>query len=292
MKGTAVVILLRWVYRLPSGLKQGLAQLIFVASGLFARSSKRVIARNLKLCFPAESEAARRALLRANLKHNALLAMEFPTAWLGNRAEIEASLVAVDGKSYLDEPLRANRPVIVAVPHLGNWELFWHWLQLNYPALSMYSPAKLEAMDHLLLKARRQFGGKPQATDPRGLLALLKGLKQGSVMMILPDQAPRRGAGTYAPFFEQSAYTMALLHKMLQKSGAQLLFGTCLRSGQFNRFQIDLARAQFDPRTDQVDAFNLALNAQIESIIRANPEQYQWSYKRFKRQPHGVRFYD
>jgi len=218
--------------------------------------------------------------------------LEVATCWVGSRNRIEKSLQGVDGLHHLEQLRATKTPVIIAVPHIGNWELFWHWLQMNYPAVAMYSPAKSEAMDHILLSSRTRFGGEPCATDARGLSRLLRGIRAGKVMMILPDQAPKRGAGVFVPFFDKPAYTMTLLHKLVQKSGAKVLLGSCLRSDNFGQYRIHLHAAENLQGEQAVSTFNTALNRAIADMIRATPEQYQWSYKRFKRQPDGSRPYD
>ena len=108
--------------------------------------------------------------------------------------------------------------------------------------------------------------------------------------MILPDQVPRQGAGVYTQFFGISAYTMTLVHRFIRKTGANLLFGCCLRTGDHG-FKIDIFSPEFDITTESTDEFNLGMNKQIEAMILKSPEQYQWSYKRFKRQKDEVNLY-
>jgi len=109
--------------------------------------------------------------------------------------------------------------------------------------------------------------------------------------MILPDQVPQQGSGIYTPFFGHSAYTMTLIHNFVHKAKAELLFGSCLRNSAGNGFEINLALPDYNYKTSDVAEFNLGMNQQVEKMIRQNPAQYQWAYKRFKKQPDGVNFY-
>jgi len=259
--------------------------------GLFVNSkSSRTIKENIKICFPKFNLKQQKNLLTEYLYQNALMSKETSIAWLGSEKQISNKIASITYEPFINEILNSKNPTIIAVPHIGNWEYFWHWLQFNYPAISMYSPAKFKRIDEIMLNARSQFGGCPYSTDRSGMLNIYKGLKQSKLMMILPDQAPILGAGIYSPFFGYSAYTMTLLHRLIQKTNAQLLFGTCLRNSD-KQFDIQLFKPEFDSQTKDLALFNLSLNEQIENIIKTTPEQYLWNYKRFKRQPSGEEIY-
>lgn len=285
--GSEIVLMIKATYWLPEIITRFFIQLFSRLNDRLKWKSTRVVRRNLALCFPELDEHETNQRVKRFIQQNAFLTHEFATAWLGNRETIESKFAQVHGSELIDRCIAQKRPVIVAVPHIGNWEFFWHWLQFNYPLVGMYQPAKQLAVDELVLNARSRFGGQLFATDPKGIMGLLRALKTGKVLMILPDQAPRRGAGVYSPFFGQSAYTMTLLHKFIQKTDAQLVFGSCIRQAKGKQFDIHIEAPQFDSKLADVEAFNAAMNQQIETVINRWPDQYQWSYKRFKRQPEG-----
>jgi len=276
---------------MPSFATKALARFFGCLSYNLSGKSQAVIRANLKICYPHLSDKEHEALVKNNCLQNARLAMEFPVAWLGSQSRIESLLLKVTNQQLV-EKVRANKqPLIIAVPHFGNWEFFWHWMQLNFPTIGMYSPASIVEVDELMLSSRQRFGGQPFATDPKGIMSLLRSLKKGHVMMLLPDQVPKKGAGSYTEFFGQSALTMTLLHRFIQKTGANLLFGSCLRDNAANGFNIDIQKPGFDINADSAEDFNLGLNKQIESMINQAPEQYQWAYKRFKTQADGKNLY-
>ena len=287
IKGVILVWLIRLTYWLPRWvsyqLNRGITRLNLLCNG----KTTGVMQRNLELCYPQLNATQIKQEIKRHIEQNAYLTHEFATAWLAERAAIERQIVSATGDELIAQSLKVKRPVILAVPHLGNWEFFWHWLQFNYPLCGMYQPAKFSGVNQLVLQARSRFGGELFATDQKGILGLMRALKQGKVMMILPDQAPREGAGIYSPFFGHPAYTMTLLHKFIAKTGAQLLFGACLRDASNSQFTIHVEAPKFDFENLNLDEFNRAMNGQIEMLINQWPDQYQWSYKRFKRQAEG-----
>src|SRR5690606_10265563 len=58
--------------------------------------------------------------------------------------------------------------------------------------------------------------------DLSGVRGLLKALKKGEAVGLLPDQAPKMGEGRWLPFFGRPAYTMTLAAR-LSETGATVL---------------------------------------------------------------------
>ena len=286
-KGARLLWFVKASYRLPTGFMFGLSRFAAWVDNLFQGKTSRVVKRNLELCFPELTPPQIEKQRKAIAYQSAYLSHEFATAWLADEAQIKSKLSSQSGAELIEQALAEQRPVIVAVPHIGNWEFFWHWLQFNYPLVGMYQPAKYAQIEELVFNARSRFGGELFATDSKGILGLMRSLKKGKVMMILPDQAPKKGGGVFASFFGQPAYTMTLLHKFVIKTGAQLVFGSCVRKSDGESFEIHVEAPEFDSQNLSVEAFNEALNLQVEGIVRRWPTQYQWTYKRFKRQPDG-----
>jgi len=246
---------------------------------------------NLGFAFPELSQNERLELAKKSAIQSGLLFSEFPDAWLGSRKKIEQQIIDVKQTDLVDQIHSENKPLVIIAPHIGNWEFLVQWVQLNYPLIGLYSPSKLPQIDRLIFNARKKFGCEPYSTDSRGIMQLLKGLKKGGTMMMLPDQVPRKDAGIYTPFFGQTAYTMTLLHKLVIKSKAKLLFAACTRRVDKKGFDIEFERPEFDSSEPDVEVFNLEMNQQIEKIIYQHPEQYVWDYKRYKRQKDGKSLY-
>ncbi|MCW8875686.1 MAG: lysophospholipid acyltransferase family protein [Kangiellaceae bacterium] len=283
-EGRLIKALIWFLYRTPDWLTGPFIRLTTFLGLLSNSRNTKVSRRNLEICFAQKDQVEIEQLVRDSAKSNEKLATEFARAWYGDKKLIQSSIGNVSGEESIQSIQKLKQPLIIAVPHIGNWEFFWHWLQLNYKAISMYTPAQYKALDELMLNARTRFGGKPFATDPKGIMGLTRALKKGGIMMILPDQVPKSGGGCFAPFFGKDAYTMTLLHKFIAKTGAQLVFGSCIRQDN-GKFDIYVENAQFDYSGLEAEHFNKAMNGQIETIVERNPEQYQWNYKRFKRQP-------
>ncbi len=79
---------------------------------------------------------------------------------------------------------------------------------------------------------------------------------------------------------------MTLVRGLLRRTGATALYGVALRnpSGDFNVTYLPAPEGLDD---QDVEVALTQLNLGVEQCIRLCPEQYQWSYKRFKTRPEG-----
>ncbi|MET5013232.1 hypothetical protein AAHH80_40045, partial [Burkholderia pseudomallei] len=51
-----------------------------------------------------------------------------------------------------------------------------------------------------------------------GVRQMLRALKKGETVGLLPDQVPPEGMGAWAPFFGRSAYTMTMAAKLVAQT--------------------------------------------------------------------------
>jgi KDO2-lipid IV(A) lauroyltransferase len=118
---------------------------------------------------------------------------------------------------------------------------------------------------------------------------LFKLLQGGGVVGILPDQQPKAGDGTFAPFFGKQALTMTLLPRLAVRTGAVVLFAYCERiaSQGAPAFALRVEAAPVEIAATDPAVGAAALNTAVERIARRDPAQYQWTYKRYTLRPPG-----
>jgi KDO2-lipid IV(A) lauroyltransferase len=286
----ALLYALAWaVARLPWPVLRGLAD--GVASLSLARNGRetRVARRNLELIRPDLDAAARAAMVRQIVRTTARQAFETLRLWTRPSARNLADITEVHGESLFDAALADPRGLIVAAPHMGNWELLNQWLAAKTPLAILYRPPESTFGEAFLRRVRANAGGQVEQVraEAAGVRTLLKRLQGGGVVLILPDQQPKAGEGEFAPFFGKPALTMTLLGRLAARSGAQVLFAWCERlpGSSPPRFALYIqaapdAVADTDPRVAVA-----ALNAGIEAIARRDFSQYQWTYKRYTLRP-------
>ena len=277
----AATRLLSW---LPLPTARRLAHRLGAWAAALAVNPARITRINLSRCFPDLEEAALAALTRESLGHTCQLAAEAGALRHWRRARLQSLVVKETGRQWIRNALDQGRPVLMLVPHYGNWE-FLCYLLGEFTPVALYDPPRLRALRAPLLRSRERFGMRLAPATPSGLRAIRQALRERGLACILPDQTPRPEAGVFAPFFGQPALTMTLPFRLAQKTGCALLIGSARRvHGGFAAHYEPLAEAS---DLDGPEAFAQALNQAIETLVRTHPAQYQWEYKRFKRQPPG-----
>ena len=267
--------------RLPLRWLQRLAKAVALAVRRLNTREAKVAAANLWLGMPQLSTDARERLRRECLWHTASTALETAAVWTQPTAHSLRLIRDVDGGELLDAAEASGRGVIVAAPHIGNWELFSVYLANRRPLAVVYRPPERASLEPLLLKARAHPGVEPLRAEPAVVRRMLALLRSGGTLGILPDQRPKAGEGLYAPLFGVPALTMTLLPRLAQKTGAVVVFGFAERLSDAQGFRIRLLPAPaelLDP--DPVRSAS-ALNVGIETCVALAPAQYQWAYKRY-----------
>lgn len=248
----------------------------------FSRREREVTEINLAQVLPQQSRIERRRLARQSLTHSTATMLELGFAWMADLDRVRATILEVHGRELLDEARAGGRGVIVLAPHFGNWELLNVWLTRHFPMTIMYEPPKLVDLDPLILHGRERTGASLVPTNPRGVAALLKALRQREVVGILPDQEPSWGSGVFAPFFGRPAYTGTLLPKLVTRTQARVVTGVAKRlPGRGFAIHFLAADARVYESDDATSA--TGVNACVEAAIALDPTQYQWEYKRYRK---------
>jgi len=247
----------------------------------------RVTAANLKACFPELNELDRSALMLRSLKHMVLLFFEFAQLSHWPLEKLLSQIREMHGVDWFDEVASQGQGVLVLAPHIGSWEIFCAFLGAKYPFAALYAPPKIKSLEPVILSARKRFKGNMFPIDAGGIRRLLRSLKDGELVVLLPDQVPDREQGVYAPFLGQPALTMTLAHRLANKTEHRVVMISMERVEERGSYHFRLHIEPLVETTAGLDAqgFARVMNQSIERAITRVPEQYQWAYKRFKRPP-------
>lgn len=277
---------LAWISGLPLGLIHRVGGLIgWLAYALSPpyRERLRVNAARAGLT-PAQRRTA--------VGHAGRMASEMPWLWLRAHDRPMGSLVQWDDTGAIDRAVAAGKGLVLLTPHLGCFEV----LAMSYaerwgrdaPLTALYRPARQAWLRQWQETARTRPGMHTAPATLAGVRQMLRALRRGETLGLLPDQVPPEGLGLWAPFFGADAYTMTLAAKLILQTGAAsvLLWAERLPGGRGWRAHAhlpaplpELPGAGDDER---LAACVAAINREMESLIRRAPEQYLWGYNRYK----------
>ena len=221
------------------------------------------------------------AQVRGAIAHAGRMTAELPRLWLGPPVPL------VWGETgFVDAAYRAGKGVIFLTPHMGCFEVTAQGLAQRYGAqfgaiTVLYRPARQPWLARVMEGSRQRPGLETAPTTLAGVRQMIKGLRAGRAVGLLPDQVPPQGMGQWAPFFGRDAYTMTLGARLALQTGATVLltWGERLPAGR--GYQLHFSPLA-DPLAAQLDAAVLQINREMERIIRQCPAQYLWGYARYK----------
>jgi KDO2-lipid IV(A) lauroyltransferase len=234
---------------------------------------------------------------RAAVAEAGRLLAELPRLWLRPAGAPIADPVRWEGGELIDEGIAAGRGLLLLTPHMGSFEAAaqsyaerWGTGPTGQPITVLYRPARQAWLRELQVTARTRPGIEVAAADLAGVRRLLRALKRGHTVGLLPDQVPPEGLGTWAPFFGRPAYTMTLAARLVQQTGCAVAVVWCerlARGAGYVAHVEPLPAVQADTVTgagaDTVAALDAAaLNRAMEAVIARRPSQYLWGYHRYK----------
>jgi len=273
--------------KLPLSAAYGLGNALAYLSYLFPSKLKRTLKTNISLCFPELTTKDQERLSRQNWIEMVKSIAESGALWTKDKKTLSNLILKVSGEEVLADAISKGRGVILAVPHLGSWEIVGVYCALRYPTTTLYRPARLKKLNQFICAARQRFGSALAPTNNQGIRTLLRALKNNELAAILPDQDPGNEGNVFAPFFGISTSTMTLLPRLANKSGATIVFVYAERLPKPYGFNIYFLPAPDDIASPDLVLAATQLNRGIEQCIRQLPTQYIWTYKRFKTRPPG-----
>jgi KDO2-lipid IV(A) lauroyltransferase len=222
---------------------------------------------------------------RAAISESGKAITELAFVWCADQERVNRHC-RVEGYDLVQKTLDAGTGIVFLTPHLGCFELTAQQVSLKQALTVMYRPPRQAALKPLVEGARARQNLRLAPANLSGVRQLVKCLKSGEPIGILPDQVPQEGEGVWAPFFNRPAYTMTLPAKLalLSKGVILLTYAERLPRGRgwvvrFVPFEGELSGSPAEQAA--------SINRAMEQLIARCPAQYFWSYNRYKR-PQGV----
>ena len=276
-----VITLFRFLSILPLRWLHGLGAVFGWLTWLCSPRYRRHMRENMVLALGVAGEKASRAAAIAQAGRQSF---ELPKIWLRPQEEVAGRVVRITGWEQVEAAMCAGRGILYLTPHLGCFEITAQYLSTHAPITVLYRPPKQRWMQTLIEtgRARNQMHIAP--ADLGGVRTLLKALKKGGAVGLLPDQAPKTGEGRWLDFFGKPAYTMTLAAR-LSETGATVImvWAERLPGGAGYHFHLQAPSA---PIVGDTETRAQQINHEIETLIRQCPTQYLWGYNRYKR-PRG-----
>jgi Kdo2-lipid IVA lauroyltransferase/acyltransferase len=281
-----MIVLMRWLARWPLHRLQVVGAALGWLAWAFSATYRRRLQANAALAGLGASQR-RQAVAEAGR-----MAAEVPWLWLMPADETLGNRVRWQGAEHIEQALAAGRGALLLTPHLGSFEVSARAIVERFghlqPLTVLYRPARQAWLREMEETARQRPGLATAPAAMTGVRQMLRALRRGELVGLLPDQVPPQGQGVWAPFFGQPAYTMTLATRLIQQTGAVPVILWCERLPRGAGFVMHVSAlgAPLPEAGDTSDAAQVAaasaINRAMERVIAEAPGQYLWGYHRYK----------
>ena len=245
---------------------------------------RKVVDTNLRLCFPQWTAARRRKVARQTFIHVAQSFLD--RAWLWHAdPEVVRRRVVLTGAV---RELAGNDPVIVFAPHFVGLDAGVTGLsqQVQRRFIGIYTKQSNPVVDAWVLKGRHRFGIRPRPMSrSEGVREIISALREGDVMILLPDMNFGPEESIFVPFYGVPAATVPSLSRFARLGRAKVVpVITRMRRGGY---EVRVHDAWVGFPTNDAEADTALMNRRLQEYVDEIPAQYYWVHKRFKTRPPG-----
>jgi len=271
--------LVRLVNALPLAIQLAIGRGLGLLAWCFAARERRIADVNLKLCLPELDADARRVLIRRHFASLGCAVFETGLVWWARDERLRPWL-EFEGREHLDAALAAGRGAILLSAHFTTLEMGARALGVITPTSIMYATPRNPLIAELARRGRsRHAVNAIPSSDVRGLI---RDLKRNLVVWYAPDQRYTDKMSQIVRFFGHPAASNVATSRIARLTGARVLpyFPEHRPGGRGYRLRILPPLADFP--SDDPAADTARFHALIEDQVRRCPDQYLWTYKRFK----------
>jgi KDO2-lipid IV(A) lauroyltransferase len=273
--------------RLTTWLPMAWALLIHEQAGrlLYRLSPKqrRIVLRNLELCFPKLSLAERERLAKRHFKAVAAAFAESAIAWFASDGRFDERFEVI-GVEHLNNALAKGKGVILYTGHFTGLEICGRPLKKLVPRFAcMFSHRSNELLDEIQRRGRMRCAHESVSSDR--VRSMLESLRRNAVVWYAPDQFDSSSTAALIPFFGEPAMTSTATSRLARVSGATVIPFSYRRLDRKARYELRIHPPLDKFPSDDPAADARRLIAILEEFVRACPEQYLWMHKKFKGRP-------
>lgn len=281
--------LLTLVACLPLEMLYVFSDFIFLLIYYIVRYRRRLVAANLRACFPDKSEGELKGIAKKFYRNFADYIVETLKLLHISDAEISRRMT-FEGLDIIDDLLKSGRSVVLYFSHCGNWE--WAPSMTLHAAVppgenveycQVYRPLKNKTFDRLMLDIRGRFGSLsfPKKTVLRDLIVLRReGV--GSCTGFMSDQKPSHGDPTFVTTFlnRPTAFISGTEH-LAARLGFAVAYWDMEKISR-GHYHLTCRLIADDASAIKPGEATRAYAAMLEQTILRNPSIWLWTHNRWK----------
>jgi len=280
MKKIIILGLLKLLSVLPLTILRGLGALVGIIGLKFSKKSRMRLRANLLKTGMATNENIDKMAKKTAIEFGRTLVETICIAWQRSKAYNASLILETINFRLVKEAVQSGKALVFLTPHIGNFEIALKYTaqKLDREFTVLYKPTKDKWLNALMYKGRTENNIHPVPTNRNGVLALVKALKRKEAIGVLPDSVASQGDGVWVNFFGQKVFATTLAAKMaLTPKVITFVVASRRIPGGFV-----VEYVPYLVQTQEINSLVQDLYSIFEKIVLQAPEQYYWSYDRFR----------
>ena len=274
--------LLRVACWLPHRSVLAIGRIIGRSAFWLAGERRRIVKRNLRLCFPDMSDPERDRLAKRHFEALGISLMEMGLGrWASDSRLLQ--LTTIEGVEHVLDAVGAGRGVILLSAHFTTLEISGRVLRLHVPPFdAVYRRNRSEFITEVLRTGRER--SAQRTIEKRDIKSMVRALRQGRIVWYAPDQSFSRKGAEVVPFFGVPSMHTTATSTLARLGNAVTIpyFPERLADG---RYRLRILEPLEDFPSDDLVADTGKYVHVLEEHVRRCPEQYFWLHRKFKDLP-------
>ena len=236
---------------------------------------------NINIAYSLKNKEYRESLVKRSVKQSIRSYYETLFCLSRSQKKLNKSIFKVENRFLYSQGNRDSGLILLSA-HNRSVDLLLNHLTNQDEVTAIFKPLKIKVLNEFVRKNRQKSGSNVFETNFTGVKELFSSLKRGEAVAMAADQVPAKNMGVYEDFFGRKVYTTNLIPSLHSKTKAPIVSVAIHSDNLTNQLYIRYGSKITYKEKSQYNA--KAMNKEIEKIININPEDYNWEYKRFKKQ--------
>ena len=236
---------------------------------------------NINIAYSLKNKEYRELLVKRSIKQSIRSYYETLFCLSRSQKKLNQTIFKVENR-FLYSQANRDSGLILLSAHNRSVDLLLNHLTNQDEVTAIFKPLKIKVLNEFVRKNRQKSGSNVFETNFTGVKELFSSLKRGEAVAMAADQVPAKKMGIYEDFFGRKVYTTNLIPSLHSKTKAPIISVAIHSDNLTNQLYIRYGSKITYKEKPRYNA--KAMNKEIEKIININPEDYNWEYKRFKKQ--------